>query len=103
MNLIPYYQAYSKKLKALKDDLIDQENLKIINKFTRQHSRVIIGWGNHPIGLFDEYEQLKNSIMAYLTQNKNKFLYVDKLSKSGNPKHGQMGLCRYANSANLII
>jgi hypothetical protein len=25
-----------------------------------------------------------------LTKNNNKFFYVDKLSKAGNPKHGQI-------------
>ena len=90
LNLIPHYQTYSKELRSLKSDIIDQVNLDTINRFTRQHSRVIIAWGNAPEGLFSQYEAIKNSVMNILSQNKNKVLYVDKLSKSGNPKHGQI-------------
>ena len=90
INLIPYYQTYSKELRALKKLLIDKKNLATINRITRQNNKVIIAWGNHPEGLFNEYEQIKKKVMKILVQNKNYILFVDKFSKSGNPKHGQI-------------
>lgn len=90
LNLIPHYQTYSKELKSLKSDIIDQENLDTINRFTSQNSKVIIAWGNHPENLFKIYHQLKNSVMDILVKNNSEVLYVDRLSKIGNPKHGQV-------------
>ena len=95
LNLIPYYQTYSEKLKILKETIIDQENLNTINNFTKKNNKVIIAWGNHPSGLFNEYESLKNSVMNILRINQCKIFYVDKFSQAGNPKHGQ--IWGYAN------
>jgi len=90
LNLIPNYQTYSDQLEPLRNEIIDPVNLAVIKRFTSQDNNVIIAWGNHPRGLFNEYEQLKNSVMNILSQNNNKILYVDKLSMAGNPKHGQI-------------
>jgi len=96
LNLIPLYQTYSDRLASLKHDIIDPDNLNAINKFTSQCKNVIIAWGNHPEGLFDEYEQLKTNVFDILSENNNMVLYVDRLSKAGNPKHGQIWAYRDA-------
>lgn len=90
LNLIPHYQTYSNQLEPLKNDIIDQENLDTIKRITSESSNVIIAWGNHPQGLYEEYETLKNHVMDILSRNNNKVLYVDKMSKAENPKHGQV-------------
>lgn len=90
LNLIPHYETYSNKLEPLKDEVICAENLRIINRLSSEHSKVIIAWGNHPSGLFQEYENLKIQVMKILTNNSNKVFYVDKFSTAGNPKHGQV-------------
>jgi len=40
LNLIPYYQTYSEKLKVLKEIIIDPENIKTINNFTKKNKKV---------------------------------------------------------------
>jgi len=90
LNLMPNYETYSDQLKSLKSNIIDQENLKTINEFCKAHKKVIIAWGNHPSGLFNEYEILKSLTMNILDKNQNEVYYVDKMSKAENPKHGQV-------------
>jgi hypothetical protein len=90
LNLIPHYQTYSDKLEPLKDKIIDAENLKFINKFTSNHKKVIIAWGNAPKGLKKEYNQLRQSTLDILSENEASIFYIDKLSKELNPKHGQI-------------
>lgn len=90
LNLIPNYQTYSDQLEPLRNEIIDHQNLHTIDRFTKKSINVIIAYGNHPRGLFDQYEELKTNVMNILSKNKNKVLYVDKLSKAGNPKHGQI-------------
>ena len=90
LNLIPNYQTYSDKLEPLRNEIIDPENLAVINRFTSQCKNVIIAYGNHPRGLFDQYEKLKTNVMNILSKNNNKVFYVDKTSLAGNPKHGQV-------------
>lgn len=90
LNLIPYYQTYSEQLEPLREEIIDPENLDTIDRFTKKSRIVIIAWGNHPKGLLKEYEELKTSVMDVLSSNENKVFYVDKMSLSGNPKHGQI-------------
>lgn len=90
LNLIPNYETYSKELIVLKENIVDYENLKYINKFTSENKKVIIAWGNHPIGLSKEYEVIVNEVFKILKKNKNEIYYVDRLSKKGNPKHAQV-------------
>lgn len=90
LNLIPFYETYSKELITLKDKIIDTANLKVIKKFTSNNSRVIIAWGNHPSKLYKEYEILKQEVFQILKGNNNEVYYVDKLSATGNPKHAQV-------------
>ncbi len=90
LNLIPFYQTYSDQLLKLKDGIADRENLRSIQKFSRNCDKVILAWGNHPKGLYQEYEALKNEVIGILKTNKNTLYYVDRLSLSGNPKHGQV-------------
>lgn len=90
LNLIPYYQTYSKELKSMKSEIVCQDNLDTIRKITSQHSKTIIAWGNHPSGLYQEYEILKEQVMTILTDNNNQVYYVDKFSKAENPKHAQV-------------
>ena len=90
LNLIPFYETYSDLLVTSNVNIIDNENFKTIKKLTKKHAHVIVAWGDCPKGLYSEYEVLKNTIISYLKANNNKVYYVDKLSKSGNPKHGQI-------------
>jgi hypothetical protein len=57
---------------------------------TSKHKNVIVAWGDHPKGLYKEYQQLKLKTFDTLRTNKNTVFYVGKLSKNGNPKHGQV-------------
>ena len=98
LNLITHYQTYSDHLEPLQEQIIDPENLDTIHRFTRKSRNVIIAWGNHPRGIFREYEQLKIKVMDILSKNNNKVLYVDKMSNAGNPKHGQI----WSYSDNLV-
>lgn len=90
LNLIPFYETYSKELIALKTEIIDPANLEIIRNYTSKDSRVIIAWGNHPDKLYKEYEILKQKVFQILNDNNNEVYYVDKLSAAGNPKHAQI-------------
>lgn len=90
LNLIPYYETYSSLLASSNFNIIDEENIKTISTFSSKHKNVLIAWGDHPKGLYNEYEILKKSIFHILKSNNNQLYFVDNLSKSGNPKHGQM-------------
>jgi len=90
LNLIPFYQTDSKLLATSNLKIIDNENVETINDMTSKHNNVIIAWGDHPEGLYKEYEELKNKTLQILRANKNSVFYVDKISKDGNPKHGQV-------------
>ena len=90
LNLIPFYETYSKELVALKDEIIDLANLEVIKNYTSKDSRVIIAWGNRPDKLYNEYEVLKQEVNNILKDNNNEVYYVDKLSAAGNPKHAQV-------------
>jgi hypothetical protein len=90
LNLIPFYETYSKELVVLKDKIVDPVNLETIRKYTSNNSKVLIAWGNHPEKLFNEYEILKQKVFQILKDNNNKVYYVDKLSATGNPKHAQI-------------
>jgi hypothetical protein len=90
LNLIPFYQTYAELLATSNLNIIDKENIRTISDLTSKHKNVIIAWGNHPKGLYKEYEELKKTTFDNLKTNKNNVFYVDKLSKKGNPKHGQV-------------
>lgn len=90
LNLIPYYETYSDNLIKLKSNICDTENINLINKYCSENRLVIAAWGNHPSCLRNEYENIKSSVFDIFLKNKNSVFYVDKLSKHGNPKHGQI-------------
>lgn len=90
INLIPYYETYADQLGTIGVNIIDKQNLDTITDLTSKHKNVIVAWGDPPKGLYKEYEQLKQATFNTLKTNKNNVFYVDKLSKNGNPKHGQV-------------
>jgi len=90
LNLIPYYETYSDKLHTIETEIIDEENLRIIDKLTAIHSKVIIAWGNAPNKLESSYNTLVSVVNSSLIRNNNQVFYVDRLSKKSNPKHGQI-------------
>ena len=90
LNLIPYYQTDSKKLQSWKEVVIDFQNLETIKSFTTECDKIIIAWGNHPKGLYDEYLFLKSKVIKIITRNKKEIFYVDRITIKGNPKHGQV-------------
>lgn len=90
VNLIPFYETYSELLANKNIKIVDKENLKTIETLTKTHKNVIIAWGNHPSGLYNEYEILKAEVLGYLKSNGNSVHYIDKFSDQGNPKHAQI-------------
>ena len=90
LNLIPFYETYAELLATSNLEIVDKENMQTIVDLSSKHKNVIIAWGDHPKGLYKEYEELKNTTLAQMKANKNNVFYVDKLSKMGNPKHGQV-------------
>ena len=90
LNLMPNYMTESSGLKEFKETIIDQENIRTLNEFCSKNKNVIIAWGNHPSGLYNEYEELKNETKKILAKNENKVFYVDRMTIAGNPKHGQV-------------
>ncbi|MCF8714523.1 DUF1643 domain-containing protein [Joostella atrarenae] len=90
LNLMPNYLTDSSGLKEFKETIIDQENIRTLNEYCGKNKNVIIAWGNHPSGLYYEYEKLKEETKKILTKNNNQVFYVDKMTNAGNPKHGQV-------------
>lgn len=90
LNLMPNYLTDSSGLKEFKETIIDQENIRTLNEYCGKSKNVIIAWGNHPSGLYYEYEKLKEETKKILTLNNNQVFYVDKMTNAGNPKHGQV-------------
>lgn len=90
VNLMPVYETDSSKLKNMPNDLFDEKNIRTIEDVTSKNSTVIIAWGDHPSGLREEYKELRTSVLKILGKNKNSVFYVDKMSGSDNPKHGQV-------------
>ncbi len=90
VNLIPVYETDSSLLRTMPNDLFDEKNLNTIDELTFLNKTVIIAWGDHPSGLYNEYQKLKNSVLSILTKNKTKIYYVGKMSNDNNPKHGQI-------------
>ncbi len=98
MNLISIYETYSEKLKMSQHGIFDQSNMEIIDTYCNKHSNVIIGWGDAPKGLFQEYEHIKLTVFEIFQRYSNTLYYIDSLSKAGNPKHGQ----RWAYTSKLL-
>jgi len=90
LNLMPNYMTESSGLKEFKETIIDQENIQTLKEFCGKSKKVIIAWGNHPSGLYNEYEKLKTETKKILIENKNQVFFVDRMTNSGNPKHGQV-------------
>jgi hypothetical protein len=90
VNLIPFYETYAEQLVTSGLKIIDGQNKETIIDLTSKHKNVNIAWGDHPKGLYKEFEELKQATLDILKANKNNVFYVDKLSKRGNPKHGQV-------------
>lgn len=101
LNLMPNYMTESSGLKEFKKSIIDKENIRTIKQFCGMNKNVIIAWGNHPSGLYNEYEELKRETKKILTENQNRVFYVDKMTKAGNPKHGQVW--RYKNELMKVV
>ncbi|QOJ28002.1 MAG: DUF1643 domain-containing protein [Ignavibacteriales bacterium] len=90
LNLIPAYETYSERLKERNEALADNENLRYIKKFAKEAAVIIAAWGDPPKGLEKEYTALRDDVMEILNGSSREIFYVDKLSKKGNPKHGQI-------------
>ena len=90
LNLMPFYETYSEKL-IEHPEIIDVENFKHIDSFTKNYNKTIIAWGNNPKGFAkDKYDELIDKVFKLLQKHKNNIFYVDKFSKLGYPKHGQV-------------
>lgn len=89
LNLTPIYETVSSKLKDLTDSIVEKRNLKIVDEYLKNNKLVIVAWGNHPRGFYQDYELLKNEIKESIRKYENNVFYVKSLSLNGNPKHGQ--------------
>lgn len=94
LNLIPFFETDSSKLIDFKESIIDKKNIEILNKFCSENKKVIIAWGNHPSGLFYEYQDIKNEVFKILLNNKNEIYFISKQNNpnllNNNPLHGQV-------------
>ncbi len=90
LNLIPNYLTDSSELKKFKDSVVNKANIQTIDVWAKKNKNVIIAWGDHPQGLFYEYEELKKSTLNILKENKNNVFYVNRYTNAGNPTHGQV-------------
>lgn len=90
LNLIPLYETYSENLQLIREQIIDKTNLKWIDTFCSENKNVLIAWGNHPKGLKNEYEEIKEKVHTTFKKYNNNIYYVEKLSAQGNPKHGMV-------------
>lgn len=71
VNLIPFYETYADQLGTLGVNIIDKQNQDTITDLTSKHKNVIVAWGDHPKGLYKEYEQLKQTTFDTLRTNEN--------------------------------
>ncbi len=71
VNLIPFYETYADQLRTLGVNVFDKQNQETITDLTSKHKNVIVAWGDHPKGLYKEYEQLKQTTFDTLRINKN--------------------------------
>jgi len=71
LNLIPFYQTYAELLATSNLNIVNKDNLQTINDLSSKHKNVIIAWGDHPKGLYKEYEELKKITLDKLKVNKN--------------------------------
>lgn len=90
LNLIPAYETYSERLKERNEALADKKNLKYIKRFAKEASVIIAAWGDAPKGLEAEYHELRDEVIKGLFETGKVVYYLDKISKKGNPKHGQI-------------
>ena len=90
LNLIPLYETYSENLQQISEKIVDKTNLKWIDRFCSENKNILIAWGNHPKGLRNEYEEIKEKVFKTFEKNNNSVFYVEKLSAQGNPKHGMV-------------
>ncbi|GMU87415.1 MAG: hypothetical protein AMXMBFR48_26560 [Ignavibacteriales bacterium] len=90
LNLIPAYETYSERLKTRNEALADGVNLKYLSRFAKKADVIISAWGDAPKGLEGEYTRLRDEVVKLLSGTGKVIYYVDKLSKKGNPKHGQI-------------
>jgi len=90
LNLTPFYETESHKLKNLTETIIENKNLMTIDKYLQQHKTVIIAWGDHPRYFYEEYQNLKEKVFDIFKRYKNEVYYVNSFSLQGNPRHGQV-------------
>lgn len=90
LNLIPDYETYSDKLKEKAGVIVSNRNLLILEEFFGRCDLLIAAWGDAPKGLEKEYLEIQDKVLLLLKKSKTPVYYVDKLSKKGNPKHGQI-------------
>ncbi len=90
LNLTPFYETYSHKLKDLTETLIEKLNLATLEEYLIAYKTVILAWGDHPANFYDDYQILKKNVFEILKRNKNDVYYVDSMSNQENPKHGQV-------------
>lgn len=90
LNLIPDYETYSEKLKEKKGGLKSATNLYYLEEYFKICDLLIAAWGDAPKGLEKEYLEIRDEVLELMQKSKKPVYYVDRLSKKGNPKHGQI-------------
>lgn len=90
LNVTPAYETYSERLKERNEPLADKKNLKYIKRFAKEAAVIIAAWGDAPRGMEEEYGELCDEVIKTLVESDKVIYYVDKISRRGNPKHGQI-------------
>lgn len=90
LNLIPWYETYSRKLVRKQDRLADPVNMETISQYLANSGPCIIAWGNPPAGLQDPYIELCTEVMIILKKYGNPVFHVGALTRLNQPRHGQI-------------
>ena len=90
LNLIPWYETYSERLRKREKELSDPENLKTIEAYLSAGNPCIIAWGNPPTGLAQPYAVLSEDVRTLLSRFGNSVYHVGALTRLGYPRHGQI-------------
>ena len=90
LNLIPWYETYSERLRKREKELSDPENLKTIEAYLSAGNPCIIAWGNPPTGLAQPYAVVSEDVRTLLSRFGNSVYHVGALTRLGYPRHGQI-------------
>lgn len=93
-NLFPFYETDSKKLKNIKEKLVDETNIKCLNEQIEIADKIIFAWGNDAVGCKEETLKMKLVVFRkagdYKLRNCLIMTVKGKDLNYKNPLHGQV-------------